>query len=215
VLAVAALTVLATACGDSLVDPAQQRAIVSAAPAFGKSGGPQTFTYYPDRLLNISLGNGNAIGVGNKGHSLQIPANAICDPAVSSYGTGEWDKPCVLLTTPIQITAKVNEVNGFASVEFEPALRFSPDVEVILTFSDKKASSDPLARILYCSGGKTTCVDESKTDPSLVTHRDFRGQIFRRIKHFSGYNVVLGGECDLSLGDPDCIDIGGGEGWRW
>jgi hypothetical protein len=33
--------------------------------------------------------------------------------------------------------------------------------------------------------------------------------VWRRIKHFSGYNVVSGLPCDPSPDDPNCVDNGG------
>src|SRR5688500_19005161 len=42
-------------------------------------------------------------------HYVYFPANAICDPAKSTYGPTEWDKPCVLITRPIMIRAEVQK----------------------------------------------------------------------------------------------------------
>src|SRR5437868_4642731 len=52
---------------------------------------------------------------------------SICDPATSSYGPTEWDKPCTPATRPITITAKVwRTALGRVQVDFSPALRFVP-----------------------------------------------------------------------------------------
>ncbi len=48
------------------------------------------------------------------------------------------------------------------------------------------ASAD---HIDYCEGG--ACVDDAVLDGSVVTQRDGSGFVYRVIKHFSGYNVVV------------------------
>jgi len=55
------------------------------------------------------------------------------------------------------------------------------------------AALDATANIAWCPTGGAACVVESAADPSLAPTRDgAAGQISRRVKHFSGYNVVFG-----------------------
>jgi hypothetical protein len=95
-----------------------------------------------------------------------------------------------------------------ASVDFQPALRFNPDKVVTLNFfvaSVTKAAARNW-NILYCPGGQSgtsgngsggagsgggkKCVNEALTDHDLSTHSDYtNSSLFRRIKHFSVYQV--------------------------
>jgi len=62
---------------------------------------------------------------------LDIPANAVCDLASSSYGVGHWEESCTPQTDTFTIRAVVrNAATDHPSVDFEPALRFSPDKQV-------------------------------------------------------------------------------------
>ena len=130
----------------------------------------------------------------NGGHQLVISPNAICDLS-SSYGPTEWDQPCQPAKTPVTITARTwVEANGHPRVDFMPRLRFAPSdrANAILYLMDKVAADDPAYRIFYCADNASDCVDESLTDPTLATQRDVRGFLYRRIKHFSGYNIASG-----------------------
>ena len=92
---------------------------------------------------------------------------------------------------------------------FDQHLRFVPSNDpsnwVVLTFADLQASLDPFFNILYCPNTTGPCIDESKTDLTLLTIRNpISGKITRRIKHFSGYNVAAGdGSDDASLFDAE------------
>jgi hypothetical protein len=126
--------------------------------------------------------------IGN--HRLVIPAGAICALTNSGYGPSYWDAPCTTSKAAVTITAKwyTNSV-GRAVVDFQPALRFNPTKTVTLSLLDKAASATSTSSIWYCATS-TSCVDESKADPSVATTRDpATGYLSRRVKHFSGYNV--------------------------
>jgi hypothetical protein len=61
---------------------------------------------------------------------------------------------------------------------------------VSLYLFDKGAMKDSTVRIDFCPTD-TSCYDESLTDPSLPTRKDLEhNYVYRRIKHFSGYNVA-------------------------
>ena len=142
-------------------------------------------------------------GVFNLGpHAIYFPANSICDPATSSYGPTEWDAPCQVLTTPIRFHAEIRHVDGRSYVDFTPAVRFVPTSDpanaVWLYMKTASLSSDPdsamamLRRmsVRYSAAIGDVGVNEALADSSLRTYVWMSGGIaFRRIKHFSGYNV--------------------------
>jgi hypothetical protein len=173
----------ASACADSVVAPASQVAIHAPA-AFNRTVGVKTFRVGRQGTTQ-TLGS----------HTIDIPAGAICDPLTSSYGPGEWDKPCTILKRSIQITATMLEDDeGRPYVEFQPALRFSPDKEVSLYLRSGRNSASTMLTIDYCNA--LGCIDESITDASLVTRRVGTSAILvRRIKHFSGYMISSGEPC--------------------
>lgn len=173
--------VLMTACHDS-VGPTHQRSAVTARPALVTYAGSKTFTYVPSKEITASIGD----------HRVTLAAWGVCDPDVSSYGPGTWDDACTVLTRPIDITATTYiDASGHPFVVFQPALRFVPGRVSTLYLKDKTASLDVFAKIVYCNDSGTSCVDESLTDPTLLTFRD-KDIFYRRIKHFSGYNVAAG-----------------------
>ena len=98
---------------------------------------------------------------------------------------------------PLVITAKSwKNAAGLPQVDFSPSLRFNPNAGADVTLflrvtSSKKLRSSPT--ILYCAAVAAACVDEQLVDPSLATHVDRQNSFaYRRIKHFSGYNVSSG-----------------------
>ncbi len=145
-------------------------------------------------------------GVFNLGpHAIYFPANSICDPSTSSYGPTEWDAPCEVLTTPIRFHAEIRHVDGRSYVDFTPAVRFVPTNDpanaVWLYMKTASLSSDPdsamamLRRmsVRYSTAIGDVGVNEALADTTLRTYVWMQGGIaFRRIKHFSGYNVFDG-----------------------
>ena len=145
----------------------------------------ETFTLRPDRGITKTL---------NGGHQLFVAANAVC-ALTSSYGPTEWDKSCALQKSAFTVTARTwVEPNGHPRVDFQPQLRFAPSAKAnaILYLMDKTAAKDPSYKILYCADGANVCIDESLTDPTIATQYDVNGFLYRRIKHFSGYNISTG-----------------------
>jgi hypothetical protein len=161
-----------------------QRALV------GVADGSYTFTIDPSQTQLLQLG----------ANGLYIPANAVCDLATSSYGVGTWNDACALQTAPFTITAVVkNAATDHPSVEFQPALRFSPATSTYLYLSvTDQATLDASKVMLYCN--ETSCMDESLTDSDLRSYVDTKNfMVFRRIKHFSGYVVAEFSDGDLSF----------------
>ncbi len=158
----------------------------------GVSDGSYQFHIDPSQSQSLSLGASH----------LDIPANAICDLASSSYGPAHWDESCAAQADTFTITAVVrNAATDHPSVDFQPALRFSPDARVNLyLYVTDQATLDAARVVKYCNA--TGCVDESVTDPSLASSVDLANRVvFRRIKHFSGYLVAsLAGDVGALLG---------------
>jgi hypothetical protein len=151
-----------------------------------------SFTIDPSTTSQTSFGAGNTV---------TFPAHSLCDPYKSSYGLGEWDRPCPIATKPLTITAKAWMDHGHPRVDFTPDVRFVPTADpsgfVVMTFTDDAAAKLSDALIVYCrqAKGKGSCIDESKQDPSVRTYTDpATGQLTRRVKHFSGYSITTGDE---------------------
>jgi hypothetical protein len=161
-----------------------QRALV------GVTDGTYTFTIDPTQTQTLQLG----------ASGLYIPANSVCDLATSSYGMSTWNDACSPQTAPMTITTVVrNAATDHPSVEFQPALRFSPASQVWLYMSvSDQATLDATKVLWYCN--ETECLDESLTDADLKSYVDKKNfMVFRRIKHFSGYVVAEFSTRPLSL----------------
>ena len=146
-------------------------------------------------------------------HQVYFPANSICDPATSGYGEDMWDQPCEPLTQPITIHATWNSKYGHAFIDFQPALRFVPtsDPSHYVTIAMKDYYDLDAFRqytIFWNRPSDDMWVDESANDPSMSTITDLNGnRISRRLKHFSGYNIIFGAGCDPNV--EDCSSQGG------
>lgn len=148
-------------------------------------------------------------------HGVWFPANSICDPALSTYGPTEWDKPCTTISQPIAIRARIEEVGGLPYVVFTPDLRFAPATNRagkldpkkfvnLYMYAGKSALSDAGAfEIQWVADEASAPVSEDELDPSMKTRRMFHGEVlYRRVKHFSGYLVAAGVD-----GGPDGGDL--------
>ena len=183
-----ALTALLAACGESAVAPTAP--VVDAGARFNVSIDNMASDLSSADFTVTSTGGVFQMGP----HAVYFPAQSICDPASSTYGLTEWDKPCVAATAPIQIHAQLRTVGGYEVVEFTPALRFAPSkwVMIYMHSAALKTASHRLS-ILWSPAQGAPGVDESLTDPTVQTHtlRSY-GVLYRRIKHFSGYQVSAG-----------------------
>jgi len=175
---------LVAGCRDE-VQPVAPGAAPSLSTA--PSSGTVTFTVYPNQELEQPIGE----------HKIKFTPNAICDPASSTYGLGEWDKPCTPITRPVQIIAtyKVLE-DGRPRVDFEPALRFNPAERVTLWLRDRRMPKERTDVEILWADAHGALVDEDETDPTLATHTARKGYATRRIKHFSGYLISAGRSYD-------------------
>jgi hypothetical protein len=183
------------ACADSVSAPTAEVS-ANAPAAYSKTVGVWTFEYTPRDGATKRIGD----------NMIVIPANGVCDPRTSGYGSAYWDAPCNAVNHSIVFTAIVlNDLEGHPYVDFSPAVRFVPTKETYLYLRDGKRKSADLLEIFYCSTA-VTCVDESLTDPSLATHRIGKSQVLgRRLKHFSGYNIAANGAC---RGGSETLDDG-------
>jgi hypothetical protein len=220
---VASATIAAIAgCSDSTTSPNNMSSRTVRAtdrPSLDYSG-PLHFSGYRTSTIVLTSAAGT-FNIGNGFYTLSVPANAVCVLG-SSYGPDEWDKPCTTLANneSIQVTATIGFANGGPVVDFSPGLRFSPDAQVTLSTSmyapilvplrDYFAANPSALRnfgIYYTPDLGMTDRTDAAFDPSVVTHINLQsGLIWRRVKHFSGYNVVAGMPCDPSPDDPDCVE---------
>jgi hypothetical protein len=180
----------------------------------GNSWGTQTSTF----TLTAAGGTFDIGGF----YTLTVPADGVCTLS-SSYGPGTWDSPCDTLgpNESITVTATFGFSHGGPGIDFSPALRFSPSVQVtlstalyanLLTNARGFINANPAAfrrfGMYYAPSYGSDIVTDAATDPSLVTHINLTtGLVWRRVKHFSGYNVTSGLECTPSPDDPDCIEV--------
>jgi hypothetical protein len=192
-LSVVALLLAAVACSDTGLEPKSAPTTISASLIGTKSHAKgdttvTSFTIDPTTATTFDVGSS---------HTLYIPAHGVCDLATSSYGPSEWDRPCAAMTAPLVITAKSwKNAAGLPQVDFSPSLRFNPAARGIVVLALRVTSRRELrdnASILYCPTANSVCVNEAQADPSLATFVDEKDSyVFRRIKHFSGYNVSSG-----------------------
>ena len=163
-----------------------------------------TFTLLPlTRPGAFQIGNGNKIQFPNG-------ASSVCDLLTSSYGPTEWDRPCVPSALPVKITAKTwTDANGLSHADFQPAMRFVPSHQVVLSMRNRDGLISSRMRVDFCTD--VGCINEAALDPSVATVLNgTTGTASRRVKHFSGYMVTVG------LTDSDGGSEGPlptGEGW--
>ncbi len=209
VVAIATLAI-AAGCGDQVAPTATAPA--GSAPSLSRDGlqinGPQyDFDISP---------RGGVYWVGQ--YLLVVPPHAVCDPATSSYGPGTWDEPCTAVTSPIHITASVTTIDGRDYVDFKPDIRFAPSTSpsgwvTLHTFRLAAIGGHGDLRrfsILFSDVPGGSIVDESASDPTLATYVNIRtGAVWRRIKHFTGYNVHSGmiDDCTPYV-DDGCYPVG-------
>ena len=219
-LIAAAAVMTAVACNDSSVGPRQpsarrapETAPLSRNPVTAQADAPESYEFdIPTAGAVIALGDR---------FTLTVPANAVCDPASSSYGVGHWDDSCTIIDRSVNVHAKIWTNGSRVYLDFSPSLRFSPSTVVTLSTNlvtsvlagrtDLAGNQSALAgyALLYSPDGGKTRVNEVSAlgDRSLVTHIDLvTGVMWRRIKHFSGYITPYGEPCEPEYpGDPYCV----------
>lgn len=191
-----ALVAMTAACADSSVGPTSDQAEVLPG------GAPR-----PNIIVNqmaedessadfTVTSSGGYFRMGK--HGIVFPRNVICDPASSSYGREFWDEDCAVLRTPIRIHAELRVQDGREWVDFSPELRFKPSrypFEWVWIYmrTDAALLPDRSLQILWSPAIGVPGIDESLDDATLRTFvSPWSGYAYRRIKHFSGYNVTSG-----------------------
>jgi hypothetical protein len=130
-------------------------------------------------------------------HSVWIPRNAICDPATSGYGAEYWDADCEVIREPIHMRAELRQQDGREWIYFTPHVRFRPSSNpfqwVWMYMRTEAVERGESLTILWSPEFGLPGIDESLTDPTLRTYvNPWLDVAYRRIKHFSGYNVTAG-----------------------
>lgn len=159
-------------------------------------------TYAPDSMsadiIVTPTGGTFVLGV----HSIVFPAYSICDPS-SSYGETEWDAPCVPADTNLTFHVELRrDTTGRSWMDFSPSVRFVPSDDaaqwVVLYMNSRTQSeivAESMASILWASAIGAEGVDEAVSDSTLRTYQiPETGIVYRRIKHFSGYQYGIGRE---------------------
>jgi hypothetical protein len=152
----------------------------------GVADGTSRVTFDPSQDQVFSLGP----------NRLEIPAGAVCALGTSSYGPQYWNSPCMAETRLVRLTVTVRDANSdHPSVDFQPAMRFSPSKTVSLYMYVPRVSRTDARNwlILYCppsGSGSGKCVNEAEFDRDLRTYVDYDASVlFRRLKHFSLFSV--------------------------
>jgi len=218
-IAVAAIVAIA-GCSDSATGPsdATTRTLAPGDRPSLDYRGPLNNGGFQATTFKLTPAGGT-YRIGNI-YTVRVPANAVCSLG-STYGSGTWDSPCQTLQNgqSITVTANYGFANGGPVVDFSPDLRFSPSSQVtletdvfglVLTSFRSYWAEHPealsLFNLYYTDNMGAT--GQAEADPSMVTHINLRsGLVWRRIKHFSGYNLATGLACEPSPTDPNCGEI--------
>jgi hypothetical protein len=208
-------------CSETATSPSATptRQLSASGPAFDYnsvgSSGSQTTTF----TVTSSGGSFSVNGLFN----VNFPANSVCNPTRSTYGSTEWDKPCSTLLPgeSVTIQARLSLTSAGMAVDFSPELRFNPNTTVTIStdiFSSTirnnrdyflaNPSSLGFLSVSYSPTLGGPVINDFAFDSSLQTHVGLTsGRIWRRIKHFSGYMIGNGEPCDPSPDNPDCIEV--------
>jgi len=181
-----------------------------------------------DFVLPAAGGSVTILGM----YTLDVPANAVCDPNAgdfqAGYAAGDWDAPCTPATGDVAVRVTLQWSHNRLWADFSPSLRFVPSETVTISTNilasgvryygrgvdgspgDFSAGRSAKWGILFAHAIGANPVSESRADPSVRSVIDFTtGTISRRIKHFTGYSIFTGLECVVSPDDPFCVDDGG------
>lgn len=226
-LAVSVAAVAVAGCSDSALSPngATNRSLVAGGAPRLDVNSALSFSGFKTTTITLTSAGGT-YSIGNGLFTVNIPSNAVCDPALSTYGDGTWDSPCTILASGQSVTVTVTY--GFTSAnipvfDISPGIRFNPTSVVTLgTMAYASAivanssyfTANPQALhyfgMYYTTDLGSTGHTDAGSDNSLITHVNLsNGYVWRRVKHFSGYDILSGLPCDPSPDNPNCIDDGG------
>lgn len=141
---------------------------------------------------------------------VRFPAQAVCVES-AGYGPDFWDAPCETTAADIPLRAAYWLENGNVMIEFLADLRFDPTKAVVIYAAVQTDTGVVIKRdILYWQrvGEDVVNTDEAVIDRSMTTYTDpITGLLYRRVKHFSGYVVSSGRECEEGV--EGCEEGGG------
>ncbi len=142
--------------------------------------------------------------------ALAWDANSVCDPATAGYGYAFWKKDCAASPADIPMTVTLWNDGERTYAEFYPDIRFSPEKDVTLTVKRPqivgKKVTPKIVRtysIMYTHriGDTRYFVDEAWYDPEQRSHfNTATGDVWREIRHFSGFVIRTGAESDTGYG---------------
>lgn len=207
-LLIAGSALIAAACGDSVSPVNEATELTRFDGSFTTSlRGPSEASEVVTTTFRLSPRGGRDVHAGI--FTLDYDADAVCDPETSGYGPGYWRRRCDTLDRPITITATSWVEDGRAYTEFSPDVRFAPGKSVRLSIQRDDIAGEDLNRhelrdynIWYVRrvGRVGMFIDEGAFDPMVRTRFDSEtGTITRRIRHFSGWSVRSGAECELKV----------------
>lgn len=203
---------IAAACRDAIAPTrsvSESNLAVLSGPSAAARKAPQDRHVFEETFLIPAAGGRLRVG----DFWLDFPARSVCK-LNSGYGKRFWDKPCETVDYDFRITASFWWENGEALVEFSPDIRFDPSkVVVISTRRPALILQTDIGnyQLWYWTRGENgrSKHDEAALDRSLETFfHPVTGEVFRRIKHFSGISINSGMACDETAGDPDCVPSG-------
>jgi hypothetical protein len=205
------LAALTWACADAPSGPAAATPRLPGGTLAGMPAGAPSLDVVIDAVAPDSLSvdftvtpSGGTFVFGR--HAVVFPANSICDASAEGYAYGpeHWDEPCQPAQGPVSFHAEVRRDGGREWLDFTPQVRFVPTDDPaqyvwVLMRNDALQTVDPTDTealkafgIAYSPVIGAEPVDEAVADPSLRTYLYLAGGVaFRRIKHFSGYNINL------------------------
>lgn len=210
------------ACSDSATAPRDAASSARLAPdAPSLTINPASRFDGSQHSTFVLTAAGGTYTIGNV-YTVSFPSNSVCVLG-STYGPGTWDTPCQTLhgNESIAVTATYELTGNGLAVSFQPEIRFNPNTTVTLStgiYSSILTNfrwlwlANPGALrslgIYYIDNLNSTPVIDAATDPSLRTYINLTtGQVYRRVKHFSGYNVTAGDACNITDGDPACQTV--------
>jgi hypothetical protein len=171
-----------------------------------------------DFVIPASGGSVDLLGA----FTLSFPEGAVCDPNAEDTQTGyankAWDSSCTPASGDVPVRAVLKYSNGTLYADFQTPLRFVPDKHVTISTNVIAAQVQMQSdlgettgwTIDYTPGIGAPGVSDALSDPSVKTVMvASTGKIARRIKHFSGYLIIMGPQegyqpCDPTAGDPRC-----------
>src|SRR3954469_18646481 len=119
------------ACSDSTSPRSgAPRNLAASAPVFDFAATPSSVGV-TDMDFVVGAAGGSFTIAGS--YTITFPANSVCDPNRSTYGSTEWDKDCTVLDAGqfVKVHATLSLSSTGLGIDFTPALRFSPSTKVI------------------------------------------------------------------------------------